>query len=325
MARVGVCASGASRRVGALTLALLAFAEPALAQRAWRTPGEADGDAARRLASQGRCGDALASFDSAILARAEDASLRRDRGLCHERLGHPAPAIEDYRAYLSMQPTAVDAGPIRTRLDALEADEEGGEPSPASASTAPDVPAGSARDGVSATPRRPRGLPDPGDFLIGLQIGERGWKKTTGYAVPTVGYGLGAGFAYAPALEVDARLLLLRTNFEHTGGFGAAIDNAFKLGLDGARRWELALLLGAGLERQSSTGGVGRMFYFGHVNPKLRFLVAGSVALEVAPEFGFGLMDQETEVGAPTDTAFTLFYGGYVQLAWLIRSGADPE
>ena len=47
-------------------------------------------------------------------------TLRRDRGLCHEKLGHPFPAIDDYRAYLTARPDAPDAEQIRDRLARLE-------------------------------------------------------------------------------------------------------------------------------------------------------------------------------------------------------------
>ena len=51
-----------------------------------------------------------------VLARA----AARFRGTCHEKLGHPYPAIDDYRAYLTARPSAADAEAIRARLEALE-------------------------------------------------------------------------------------------------------------------------------------------------------------------------------------------------------------
>lgn len=81
--------------------------------------GGADGQQARARARAGDCAGALGSFDAAI-RHAIDPSLRRDRGLCHEKLQHPYPAIEDYRAYLAERPDAPDAEGIRQRLAALE-------------------------------------------------------------------------------------------------------------------------------------------------------------------------------------------------------------
>lgn len=287
--------------------AACALAGTAAAQRAWKTPGEADAATARQLASSGRCEAALALFDSAIEARSGDAALRRDRGLCHERLAHPAPAIDDYRAYLSMQPTAPDAGPIRARLDALEQSEPEVTPLPGGAGD------GAGEDVPDARRRSARGLPEAGDWFVAFHLAERAWSDN-GYTVPTVAYGAAAGYTYAAPLELEARFVLLHTNFRHTSGYGFALDNTFKFGLGTIRRWEVGIALGGGVEGQSDELGVSRKFVFGNANPKLRFLVSGPIALEAAPEVGVGLMDQE---GA---TATTLFYGGYIRLSWLIRA-----
>ncbi len=72
----------------------------------------------------GDCAGALDAFDEAI-GHSIDPSLRRDRGLCHEQLGHPYPAIDDYRAYLTAEPDAPDAEGIRGRLARLEQDTTG--------------------------------------------------------------------------------------------------------------------------------------------------------------------------------------------------------
>ncbi|MBX3205026.1 MAG: tetratricopeptide repeat protein [Labilithrix sp.] len=90
--------------------------------------GGADAEAARGRARARDCAGALVSFDAAIRVNL-DPSLRRDRGLCHETLGHPFPAIDDYRAYLAVQPDAADADQIRQRLAALEEQTGTGGPS----------------------------------------------------------------------------------------------------------------------------------------------------------------------------------------------------
>src|SRR6185503_1468661 len=100
-----------------------------------------------------------------------------------------------------------------------------------------------------------------------------------GYPVATVAYGLAGSYTYATALEVDARLVLLRTNILHSGGFSAVIDNTFKLGLDSARRWEIGLALGGGIERQSSDLRIPRNYLFGHLNPKVRFSISKPLML----------------------------------------------
>ncbi len=83
------------------------------------TPGGPAADAARARARGGDCKGALPIFDSAITLTIEP-TLRRDRGLCHEKLEHVHPAIDDYRAYLTARPDAPDADDIRARLGRLE-------------------------------------------------------------------------------------------------------------------------------------------------------------------------------------------------------------
>lgn len=81
--------------------------------------GGADGQIARQRARSGDCAAALPLFDAAIRTTIEP-TLRRDRGMCHDKLGQPYPAIDDYRAYLTARPEANDAEQIRLRLATLE-------------------------------------------------------------------------------------------------------------------------------------------------------------------------------------------------------------
>lgn len=80
---------------------------------------ESLGEAARAKMRSGDCAAALEIFD-ASLRTSTDPALRRDRGLCHERLGHAYPAIDDLRAYLTVVPEAADADEIRRHLVGLE-------------------------------------------------------------------------------------------------------------------------------------------------------------------------------------------------------------
>jgi hypothetical protein len=80
---------------------------------------EAFASVARARMRNGDCAGAVEAFDEA-LKHSIDPALRRDRGLCHEQLGHPYPAIDDYRAYLTAEPDAPDAQSIQARLDRLE-------------------------------------------------------------------------------------------------------------------------------------------------------------------------------------------------------------
>lgn len=76
---------------------------------------------ARARMRNGDCAGALDLFDQALVS-STDPTLYRDRGLCHERLGDPYPAIDDFRQYLSDSPDAADAEDIRARLARLEMD-----------------------------------------------------------------------------------------------------------------------------------------------------------------------------------------------------------
>ena len=84
-----------------------------------RPASEAAAESARAHASRGDCVRALDEFDTALRTSVQ-ATLRRDRGLCHEQLGHPFPAIDDYRSYLTASPDAGDFDAIYARLARLE-------------------------------------------------------------------------------------------------------------------------------------------------------------------------------------------------------------
>jgi len=74
---------------------------------------------ARARMRNGDCAGAIEAFDEAV-KHSIDPTLQRDRGLCHDQLGHPYPAIDDYRVYLTAEPDAPDAHSIQARLDRLE-------------------------------------------------------------------------------------------------------------------------------------------------------------------------------------------------------------
>ncbi|HEX3345961.1 MAG TPA: tetratricopeptide repeat protein [Polyangiaceae bacterium] len=77
--------------------------------------------AGRARMRNGDCKGALDDFDLALRSTL-DPTIYRDRGLCHERLGDPYPAIDDFRVYVTASPDAADADGIRQRLARLEMD-----------------------------------------------------------------------------------------------------------------------------------------------------------------------------------------------------------
>jgi tetratricopeptide (TPR) repeat protein len=95
--------------------------------------------AARSRMKAGDCEGAITAFDEALRTSNQDPTLYRDRGLCHEKLGHPYPAIDDYREYLTEAPDAADVAGIRERLSRLE-DETSGRSSSNAANDDTNVP-----------------------------------------------------------------------------------------------------------------------------------------------------------------------------------------
>jgi len=74
---------------------------------------------ARAKARANDCEGALTLFDEAIRITIEP-TLRRDRAACHDKLGNPQAAIDDYRAYLYARPEASDAKDVEERIQVLE-------------------------------------------------------------------------------------------------------------------------------------------------------------------------------------------------------------
>jgi hypothetical protein len=115
------------RKVGtAVALAAALVAGDAVAQKVTSAPiltttPSSSAAAARARARKGDCAGALDAFDQALRTSTEP-ELLRDRGMCHESLGHPHPAIDDYRAYLTARPDAPDADDVRARLAKLESE-----------------------------------------------------------------------------------------------------------------------------------------------------------------------------------------------------------
>jgi hypothetical protein len=144
-------------------------------------------DAARARARKGDCAGALSAFDQAIQINI-DPTLRRDRGLCHEKLGDVYPAIEDYRSYLTSVPNAADADDITNRLERLEAQVGEGGPSKreeahasgmnveASAGTGPKYDSVRAdEDDDSGALRKGKG------WILGPLVGARVWTSSSNF------------------------------------------------------------------------------------------------------------------------------------------------
>jgi hypothetical protein len=108
---------GRSALAGVAAFAWLVPASSLAQPREWRIEAQR----ARGLAVSGRCDLAIAAFDRAVELEPSRPDLLRDRGACHDRLGHRELAVEDYTAYCDAAPTSPDVPPLRQRISELQA------------------------------------------------------------------------------------------------------------------------------------------------------------------------------------------------------------
>jgi hypothetical protein len=243
---------------------------------------EALGELGRTRMRSGDCVGALQAFDEA-LRTTFDAALRRDRGLCHENLGHAYPAIDDYRAYLTAAPEATDAEGIHQRLVKLEQDTAGY--SSASTDAPGDVEGGASARGKASMSTSARGRPqldyveredDP--LQVPLRRG-RGWSfgpifsvrkwSTSPARIALPGSNAGSGFgdsstwAESVGLDVRASLgpsgaIIFEVAYEHfnstlvdsaiVSGLSALVGYEWRFPLDAEYHNQLFLAPGLGFE-----------------------------------------------------------------------------
>jgi len=280
------------------------------------------GAEARARAKAGDCRSALDAFDAA-LRTSIDPTLYRDRGLCHEKLGHAFPARDDFRRYLTERPEAFDAEDIRKRLARAEGapedevpddtgDAKGARGAGVEASTSRDVDVIEAaevrRAEADASPLR-RGS----GFALGPYFAARrwgkddyGWGQAFGAALRWVPGKIGSvigeiGYAQVSSSGTDASL----------GGLSLFAGYEVRLGLDDAVT--NALIAGGGLGyerlRQAATGSVASI-----VVPRGRFgyrhVFGPTLGLEGTVDGGPAFI----HVLDSTVDATTFFVGGAVAL-----------
>jgi hypothetical protein len=231
--------------------------------------GQGAAATARALAAKGDCAHALASFDIALRSTI-DMTIRRDRGLCHEALGNAFPAMDDYRAYLTVSPDAADADDIRARLERLETQTGVGGPSTVpvekkkSAEDVPDEPAqiGDVTIQTSDTGKRTK------EAHVSYEAEEDSYHKYDQAMTSPLRRGTGAIFgAYGEGLALG---------FGGNAGIGGGegfFTPGFEIGV--SVRWYLSQVSGFN-------------FQLGYVNYEFEAIgtteAAGGVALSVAYE-----------------------------------------
>ncbi len=307
---------------------------------------------ARERMKQGDYEGAIDLFDQAI-AESVDPTLYRDRGSCHDKLGHPYPAIEDYRMYVTNAADAKDADSFRDRLDQLQAQVRGLPPpgTAAAREDAPpkDEPADRPDEPVATTPsasvdataasadaeteddRPPSSLRDGKGWVLAPLLGARKWFRD-GRSFgdretwdESVGGQVRYSFASRSTLFLEAayqRFNSTDLDAEVISGLTSAIGYELRVPLNARADDQLLFGLGVGYEHlvfQAGADAADSSYSEGGIAGRLRFgyrhMLARSVALEVSLDGGGGgILKYDPSVDSHS-TTFGLA-GLTVALAW---------
>jgi hypothetical protein len=271
----------------------------------------------RTRMKNGDCAGALDAFDAALRAAVAPA-VNRDRGLCHEQLGHPFPAIDDYRVYLTAEPDAPDADVIRQRLASLEQEATG------RSSASSDVPDGmpAAREGgegVHAKVAGRAGQRDEMDYVDRDDDSEvrsplrrnKGWAFAPFFAehkwFGSASFDDAATWSECVGLQVRysfgrSGALVLEAGYEHfnttnidpvtLAGLTSLVAYEFRFPLDADYDHQLFLAPGLGYQHliatpsdpqaETTTGGA----FVPRLRVGYRHMLAAAVALDVALDLG---------------------------------------
>jgi hypothetical protein len=272
---------------------------------------------ARARMRNGDCAGALDLFDRA-LATSIDPTLYRDRGLCHEQLRHPYPAMDDFRVYVSEVPDAADAENIRQRLARLEMDtyhrssqptdtpEQAGPAGPGAMSVGVSGGAGTKRDAMENVEHDHDEMQSPLRTGKGISLApffaERKWL------VP--GSSFGDSDTWSEAVGLQARFsfdaqnaFVLEAGYEsfnatqgvNLSGFTSLVGYELRVPLDPA--YDNQLLLGAGvgweyLSLSADNGSISGATTWGFV-PRLRLgwrhMITTSVGFDLSLDGGLTL------------------------------------
>ncbi len=282
-------------------------------------------DARKRMAA-GDFEGALTAFDAALRTDSEDPTLYRDRGLCHEKLGHPYPAIDDYREYLTDAPEAPDAEAFRGRLSRLEEDTNGSSPS-AKANDDTDVPPATASATIdteeakmstaTATSRDKLQYDHEDDPLYSVL------RRGKGFAIAPFfsehkwffdGTSFGASETWAECVGLQLRYevgpvggLLLEAGYEHFNA--TSLDQVTIIGFTSLLAFEFRLPLDADYDNQLFLApGLG----YEHVSFSPTDSSFGSIAGNaLGPRLRFGyrhLLQDEASIDFSIDGGFTKWF-----------------
>jgi hypothetical protein len=304
-------------------------AQPLLLQHE-QLGSEALAGAGRARMRNGDCAGALEAFDAALRS-AVDPTVSRDRGMCHEQLGHAFPAIDDYRAYVTAMPDAPDADGVRQRLARLEQEATG------RSSASSDVP-GDARESSSASGRpisraaadqagQPKDKMDYVDRDDDRQV-RSPFRAARGFTLSPFfeehkwiggGGSFGAGGTWSESVGLELRYsvgrsgaLFVAAGYEHFNA--TAVDSATLSGLTAQAGYEFRFALDADGDNQlllcpalgyehlgvTPTDPQFSNQTVGAIVPRVRFgyrrMIAASVALDLGIDGGYS---KYFEYGSP--------------------------
>jgi len=307
-------------------------------------PGSQAADLARVRMKNGDCPGALNAFDAA-LSQSHDPTLYRDRGLCHEKLGHPFPAIDDYRIYLTTAPDAADADDIRDRLAKLEDDAAGRPPRATDDTSVPSAVGAAAPTDSSPTASNKLDYAEPDEDALRtpLRSGKgwslapflsvRGWLAGNtlngSSAVSAESVGVQVRYATTPhgALLIEAGYELFNltdADAETISGLSSQVGYEIRLPLDLEYRDQLLIAPGLGYEHLavSLTGGQGQGFSIGAFVPRARFglrhLLTPGAAIDVSLDAGVANFFQYSKFPYDSNQSLTVLLAANVGMVWAL-------
>ncbi|HQY63691.1 MAG: hypothetical protein IPF92_23690 [Myxococcales bacterium] len=309
----------------AVVLVSVVGAGPALAQRAGpqttiRQAPDGSVSAGARARAKARaddCAAALPLFDEAIRVTIEP-TLRRDRGACHDKLGHAAAAIEDYRAYLYARPEGADAKTVEERIQVLSGQVDGGgkrdddKGGGATASLSINGEGASAKAGGGSDGDKGEGKADDSSYddyaarvkkrdqadsssvrtgtggAFGFYVSLRGFPKSS--LPSTVGYNVGVSPRYALTSNLTLVGELGFAAFgtkarEAIGGVALWVGAELRVKLDSYGTNAILLGLGPGYERYAALDRASStLFNTGHIRGRIGFrhVFGANMALDLS-------------------------------------------
>jgi hypothetical protein len=310
-------------------------------------PGSQASELGRTRMKNGDCAGALDAFDAA-LTQSHEATLYRDRGTCHEKLGHPFPAIDDYRTYLTVVPSAADADDVRDRLAKLEDESSGRPPRTTDDTNVPAVAAtGSAGASTEGSPTASNKLeyaePDEDALRTPLRSGKgwsiapffsvRGWLagNTLNGTSAVSAESVGAQVRYATSphgtllMEAGYEIFnLTDTDAATISGLSAQIGYELRVPLDLEYRNQVLIAPGLGYENlavsptSAQVQGVALAAFVPRVRFGERHLLTPGTAIDFSIDAGVANFFQYSKFPYDSNQDLTVLLAANIGIVWAL-------